>query len=108
MRLQIIVRISNDASREEYMAFVLEADLTGIKKGRFKWLAWGIPVIVVGAILIIFLVFFIVKFLKLKKNNSNLQEEMVSMAFSNEVQLNVLGKDRELSKSETDFESTFI
>jgi hypothetical protein len=108
LRLQIKARAFNEFSKEEYFAYVVKVDLTEIKITKTKWIAWGIPVIVVGAILIIVLVFFIVKFLRLKKNNTNLQDEMVSLAFSNEIQKNVLIKNMELSKNESDYESTFI
>ena len=97
------------------MAFSREVDLTSIKpkeeepKKGTPWYTWGIPVIVVGVILItIIIVFFVIKFLKLKKKNSNLQQEMVSLAFSNDIQKNVLSKDMEISKNDTDYESTFI
>ena len=97
-----------DFSKEEYMAFTVKADLTDIKKRDLKWLAWAIPVMVVGVTLIIVLVFLLIKFLRLRKNNTNLQQEMVSLAFSNDVQKNVLSKELQLSKNESDFESTFI
>ena len=101
-------RVSNEFSKEEYMAFAIKADLTDIKKRDLKWLAWAIPVIVVGVVLIIALVFLIIKFLKLKKNNDNLQQDMVYLAFSNDVQKNVLTREMQMSKNESDFESTFI
>ena len=113
LRLQIIASIKDDNSREEYMAFVLKLNLTDIKKkednpSKPAWYVWGIPLIVVGSILIIVLVYFVVKFLRLQKTNTNLQNKMVSLAFSNDVQKNVLTKDIELSKNESDYESTFI
>ena len=116
LRLQIIASTYNDNSQEEYLAFSIPVDLTGIKQNELtknngpnlQWYVWGIPVIVVGTILIIILLFFVIKIFVLKKKNTNLQEEMVSMAFSNDVQRNVLIKDMEISKNETDYESTFI
>ena len=115
LRLQIIARISNNYFREEFLAFVIGLNLTEFKKIEesskpnkgIPWYAWGIPVIVVGVILII-LAFFIIKFLRLKKTNTNLKNEMVSLAFSNDVQKNVLIKDRNNTISESDYESTFI
>ena len=44
----------------------------------------------------------------MRKKNTNLQNEMLSLAFSNEVQKNVLIKDKDLSNIESDYESTFI
>ena len=105
----------NDNSKEEFMAFGKEVNLIEIKqivekpKEGIPWYAWGIPVIVVGVILVVIILgFFILKFLKLKKKNTNLQQEMDTLAFSNDIQKNVLMKDMELSKSESDYESTFI
>ena len=108
LRLQMKARLFFDFSKEEYMAFTVKADLTDIKKRDLKWLAWAIPVMVVGVTLIIVLVFLLIKFLRLRKNNTNLQQEMVSLAFSNDVQKNVLSKELQISKNESDFESTFI
>ena len=109
MRLQIIARILNNNYKEEFLAYTTKVDLTEIRPEKSKpWLPWGIPVIVVGSILIIVLVYFVVKFLRLQKTNTNLQNEMVSLAFSNDVQKNVLNKDIELSRNDSDYESTFI
>ena len=105
LRIQMKARAFVDFSKEEYLAFAIKADLT---KRDLKWLKWAIPVIVVGVCLIIALVFLIIKFLKLRKNNTNLKDEIVSLAFSNDVQKNVLSKESKISRNESDFESTFI
>ena len=105
LRIQMKARAFVDFSKEEYLAFAIKADLT---KRDLKWLKWAIPVIVVGVCLIIALVFLIIKFLKLRKNNTNLKQDMVSLAFSNDVQKNVLTREMKISKNESDFESTFI
>ena len=91
LRLQMKARSFFDFSKEEYLSFIVKVDLADIKKRDLKWLAWAIPVMVVGVALI-----------------TNLQQEMVSLAFSNDVQKNVLTKEIQLSKNESDFESTFI
>ena len=86
--------IKNDNSQEEYMAYSLKVNLTDIKLNepeQKSWLPWGIPVIVVGSIfIIIIIIYFVIKFIKLKKKNVNLQNEMVSLAFSHDVQKNIL------------------
>ena len=115
LRLQIIARFRGNFLREEYLAFTEEIDLNNIKEkiqgksdeSKIGWYVWGIPVIVVGVVLII-LGIFIIKFLRLRKSNTNLQQEMVSIAFSNDVQKNVLTKDMERLRSENDYENTFI
>ena len=115
LRLQMVARILNNYIRDEFLSFALRIDLTEIKKknndegsDKPSWKAWGIPVIVIGSILIIVLIFIVVKFVRLQNKNTNLQNEMVSLAFSNDVQKNVLIKDRSVSINESDYESTFI
>ena len=112
LRLQMTASIKNDNSQEEYMAYSLKVDLTDIKQNvpeNKSWLPWGIPVIVVGSIfIIIIIIYFVIKFIKLKKKNVNLQNEMVSLAFSHDVQKNILIKDKQVSANESDYESTFI
>ena len=109
LRLQMTASIKNDNSQEEYMAYSSKVDLTDIKPEEKSWLPWGIPVIVVGSIfIIIIIIYFVIKFIKLKKKNVNLQNEMVSLAFSHDVQKNILIKDMQVSANESDYESTFI
>ncbi len=115
LRLQIIVSTFNDNSKEGFLAISKEVDLTGIKPNKEEskkgtpWYAWGIPVIVVGFILIIIIIiYFVIKFLRLKKTNTNLKNEMLSLSFLNDIQKNVLIKDMKLSKNDSDYESTFI
>ena len=111
----MVARILNNYIRDEFLSFALRIDLTEIKEknndegsDKPSWKAWGIPVIVIGSILIIVLIFIVVKFVRLQNKNTNLQNEMVSLAFSNDVQKNVLIKDRSVSINESDYESTFI
>ena len=109
--LQIKVdAILKEYFQEEFIVYVTQVDLTGIKleetnKRNNSWLPWGIPLIIIVAGL---LVFFIIKIIKLKKKNDTLQLEMKSLAFSNDVQKNVLLKEQKISKNESDYESTFI
>ena len=95
--------------QEEFMVYVTQVDLTGIKleetNKKNSWLPWGIPLIIAVAAV---LVFFIIKLVKLKKKNDSLQLEMKSLAFSNDIQTNVLIKEKNISKNESDYESTFI
>ena len=108
LRLQVKARAFKEFCKEEYLSFKVKADLTDIKKRDLKWLIWFIPVVAIGIILIIVLVALLTKFLILKKKNSNLQQDIVSLAFSNDVQKNVLTREKQISKNESDFESTFI
>ena len=62
----------------------------------------------IGIVAIILIIFFIKKFIKLKKKNDSLKQEMVNIAFQNDIQKNVLFKERNISRNESDLESIFI
>ena len=97
-----------NSTHEEFLVFETEVDLTEIKieeESEYLFLAYVIPISIIIAIVIIF---FIIKFLRLKKKNANLKQEVISFLFSNDVQKNVLSKELQLSKKESDYESTFI
>ena len=103
--------IQNNIFNEEFLIFTSEIDLTDIKyipPENKKNLWWIIGGVIGGVIIIGLVVFFILKYKKLQKSNTNLQEDLKSLAYSNDVQKNVLIKERRNSKKETDYESTFI
>ena len=78
-------------------------------KLEVKNLTWlWILLSVIGAIILALALFFIIKFVRLKKRSDSFQLEMKSILFSNDIQKNVLISEKELSKNESDFESTFI
>ena len=114
MQLQIQAYIIGVLFNDEYLLYKINVTLhneTETKttdedkpKNWWKWLLGG------GLIFIALLVALIIliKFLKLKKKNSNFQQEMKSLLFSNDIQKNVLIKEKKISRNENDFESTFI
>ena len=106
--LRLLVNVIFNSTHEEFLVFETEVDLTEIKieeESEYLFLAYVIPISIIIAIVIIF---FIIKFLRLKKKNANLKQEVISFLFSNDVQKNVLSKEFQLSKKESDYESTFI
>ena len=52
--------------------------------------------------------FFVIKYIRLRKANINLREDLKSIAYSNEIQKNVLSKEQKTSEKESDYDSTFI
>ena len=70
----------------------------------WKWILVSIAI----AIFILLVAFFIIKFLRLKNTNDSLQKEIKTLEFSNDIQKNVLIKGKQISKKESDFETTFI
>ena len=89
------------------MVYSKKIDLTEIgipDNNIWKWVLISIAI----AIFILLVAFFIIKFLRLKNTNDSLQKEIKTLEFSNDIQKNVLIKGKQISKKESDFETTFI
>ena len=107
LQLQINVFIKKNLFNEEFLIFNFEVDLTDIEKK--KSILWYIliPIIVIIVLLIIIVV--VIIFIRLKRKNNNLEEDLKSFAYSNDIQKNVIIKEqKEMSKKDMDYESTFI
>ena len=109
LQLQILAIHLDNFLNEEFLLYKVKVPLKELQKEskpRRTWL-W-ITLSIVGAIILVLALFFIIKFLRLKKKNESFQQEMKSLLFSNDIQKNVLIKEQEISRSESDFDSTFI
>ena len=93
---------------EEYLIFTREVDLTDIKLKEKTSILWYILGPILGLIILLLISFFIIKYISLNKANTKLQEEMKSMAYSNDIYQNVIVKTKKDSKKEGDYDSTFI
>lgn len=92
--------------KEELLLYNTTVDLTDITSNK-TWIYILIGIIV-GGIIVILAIFFIVKYIRLKKTNFNLHNEMKSIEFSNDIQKSIVSKKKTMSKIENDFETTFI
>ena len=110
LQIQVNAILPTNIFNEEFLIFTSEIDLTSIalKTPGRNITGYIVGGVIGGVIIIGLVVFFILKYKKLQKSNANLQEDLKSLAFSNDVQNNVLTKERKNSKKDTDFESTFI
>ena len=106
LQFQVNVIITKHLLIEEYQIFNTTVDLTGIKLKNDKILI--IVASIIGGILVIVAIFFIIKYLRLRKVGDNLKKEIKSIEFSNDAQKNVLIKEKQISKNEKDYETTFI
>ena len=113
LQLQIQAVLLDNILNEEYLLYKINVDLDNPKeqgknpaKPKNTW-KWIVATVVIATAIIISLIF-LIKFLRLKKKNDNFQKEMKSILFSNDIQKNVLIKEQQISKNESDFESTFI
>ena len=91
----------------ELLIFNTTIDLTEIKLKDSIELIY-ILVGVIGGILLIVAIFFIVKFIRLKKANLDLNEEIKSIMYSNDIVKSVLTKEERKTKLYDDYDSTFI
>ena len=107
LQLQVNAFIKSNLFNEEFLIFTKEVDLTDIaKKKSILWLILG-PIL--GVVFILIVVVLVIIFLRLKRKNNNLEEDLKSFAYSNDIQKNVIVKEqKEMSKKEMDYESTFI
>ena len=107
-QLQINSLIENNIFNEEFMILTTVIDLKDlefIKKMDYTWIIVGS---VLGVIVIALVIFFAIKYKKLKSSKVNLEEDLKSLAYTNDVQKNVLIKEKEKSKKDSDYDSTFI
>ena len=107
LELQINILFLNDLFFEQYLVYSKKIDLTEIgipDNNVWKWILVSIAI----DIFILLVAFFIIKFLRLKNTNDSLQKEIKTLEFSNDIQKNVLIKGKQISKKESDFETTFI
>ena len=109
LQLKVNVVLLNRIYNEEFLIYTTKIDLTDIKKKEQDYITLIIVLSVVGgAIILGLIIFFAYKFVDLCKSNENLRERMKSLAFSNDIQKNVLITDQSISKKDNDYESTFI
>ena len=93
LQLHIDVIFLDNHLYEEFLVYMTKINFTGIGESKqdeednlWKWIV--IPIVVL--IFIILGVIFIIKLIRLKKKNINLQQEMKTLVFSNDIQKNVL------------------
>ena len=88
----------------------MEVNLTDIKKiiNEEESKLWYILGPILGFIILLLITFFTIKYIRLRKANINLREDLKSIAYSNEIQKNVLSKEKKTSEKDSDYESTFI
>ena len=114
--LQLItnVIIHKNIFNEEFLISTMKIDLTDIKleeeekeeeEESYLWYILGPSL---GVIILSLIIFLLIKYIRLKKSNDNLQTKVKNIAFTLNIQKNVLLKDKKYSKKDTDFETTFI
>ena len=109
VQLQVNIKIPNNIFNEEFLAFNFPVNLSRIKfekEEESEW--WIILVSIIGGLVLIAIIFFVIKYIRLKKRNVNLQQDLKVMAFSNDVQKNVLMQEKKFANKESDYETNYI
>ena len=107
LQIQVNAFLEQTLFIEEFLIFTREVDLTDIKLKEEKSILWYILGPILGLIFLLFISFLVIKYIRLKKANSELKEEMKSMAYSNDVYKDVVKKDKD-SQAGKDYDNTFI
>ena len=107
LQIKINVFLEENLFNEEILIFTKEIDLFDIKLKEDNSLLWYILGPILGLIFLILVPFLVIKYIRLNKANANLQKEIQSMAYSNNVYKDVITKDKD-SKEDMDYDSTFI
>ena len=92
----------------DFLIYIKEINLTDIKEVKEESKLWFILGPILGFIFLLIIKFFVVKYIRLQKANINLREDLKSFAYSNEIQKNVLSKEKQTSEKESDYDTTFI
>ena len=108
LQLQVNSILENNIFNEEFLIFTTQINLTNIKPEEKKDYTLYIVLPIVAFVVLVIVGFFIFKYIRLQKSNRNLKEDLKSMAYSNDIQKNVIKKDQKNSQNESDYESTFI
>ena len=108
LQIQANVFILKNIFNEEFLIFNTEVDLTDIKLEEEKNYLWYILGPILGFIGLFLIIFFAVKYIRLNKANDNLKEKIKSIAFSSDINKNVLIKEERESQKDSDYETTFV
>ena len=109
LQIKIIVYVENSIFIKELLTFTTEVDLTDIKlEPEEESNVWIIVGPILGVVFLLIVSFFLIKYIRLKKANVNLKEDLKSIAYSNDIQKNVINKQRLYSEQQTDYDKDLI
>ena len=109
LQIKIIVYVENSIFIKELLTFTAEVDLTDIKlEPEVESSVWIIIGPIIGVVFLLIVAFFLIKYIRLKKANVNLKEDLKSISYSNDIQKNVLNKERQYSERQNDYDKDFI
>ena len=112
LQLKLDVKIKDNLFNEEFLIYTFKIDLNDIRiveePKKDYTIIWIIATGIIGVIAISLILFFMIKYRNAKQKNTNLEEEIKSIAFSSNVQKNIIKKEQCLTKKETDYDTTFI
>ena len=109
LQIKIHVLIKDTFLNEDYLVYSIPIDLTNYLKRNEKSYIFFILITLIAIIIVIIIIFCII-YNKLKKQNLDLKEKVLSISFSSGMTKDVLEEEEEgrKSKKDEDYETTFI
>ena len=108
IQLRVNVFINRTIFNEEFLTYSFKINLPSEDDDNNNLQLW-IWIIIGFAIVILFVVIYLLirNFRKLKKDNKNLKEQVLSIGYSAGIEKSILMKE-EMTKKDDDYENTFI
>ena len=112
LQLKINVILEDRIYNEEFLIFTTKIDLTDIKLEKAEEddasNTWVVLVSVFGSIFVLLIIFFIIKYIRLRKSTLNLKNEVKHISYSRDVKKKVSMEQQDNTRKDSQYEETFI
>ena len=106
LQLQVVVKNETNSFREKLVVFSTKVDLTDLKSEKVnEWIIIGVTL---AGIILILVIVFIIKYLRLRSKTIDLIQEVNSLEFSNDAQKIAITKEKTILNKKSDYETLFI
>ena len=106
LQLQVFVKNETNSFREKLVVFSTKVDLTDLKSEKVnEWIIIGVTL---AGIILILVIVFIIKYLRLRSKTTDLIQEVNSLEFSNDAQKIAITKEKTILNKKSDYETLFI
>ena len=106
LQLQVVVKNETNSFREKLVVFSTKVDLTDLKSEKVnEWIIIGVTL---AGIILILVIVFIIKYLRLRSKTTDLIQEVNSLEYSNVAQKIAIIKEKTILNKKSDYETLFI
>jgi hypothetical protein len=107
LQMKIVVFLIDNIFNEEFFVYKLPVNLDEELKEEFP-LIWVLIISSLALVIIIIIIGFTIGYIKLKNKNSNLKEKVLAISFTSGTIDDEIAKKKSMSRSDEDYENTFI